>query len=201
MTDSLIRLLNASRRSQRLVAICVLLLMGLVAVSLIQTAIQFVWDQQNGILEQRNDLARISALIAKKPNIEASSLAPATQTVFLEGGDSGVLQAKLQDIVASISTTAGTTISSATGIPETMMDGVPFIGLRVDLEGGVKPILDTIVAIETFQPQLLIQRAQMHATNVPPGETVTDVLSLSTQLTIYAAIKPTDDAPPGGSRQ
>ncbi|KQW43189.1 MULTISPECIES: type II secretion system protein GspM [unclassified Ensifer] len=198
MTELLIRLMNAPTRMRQLVAFGCLLAAGLVAVSLVLSAIQLLDDQNAQIDEQRRDLARINALLAQKPMLDAKTSLPSNQTIFLEGGDIGVLQAKLQDIVASIALSAGSTISSASVTPEAEVNGVRSIGLRVSFEGRMKSTQDTVVGIETSQPQLVVQRADMRASNVPAGETLTQPLQISTQLTIYASIRPADPAPATG---
>ena len=200
MTALLMQLVNAPRRAQRLAAILLLIATATFGVAIIYGALMFLTNQSEDILERRRDLARINALVAKKPLTGFTTAVPSDQSIFLEGGDLGILQAKLQEIVATIATASGGTISSSTGIAESTIDGVTFIGVRVNFEGGMKPTLDTVVSIETAQPQLIIQKADMRANNVPVGEVLTEPLQLSTQLTIYAAIEPTASKATAGNR-
>ncbi|KSV75904.1 hypothetical protein N185_15780 [Sinorhizobium sp. GW3] len=190
MTELLLQLMNAPRRAQRFVAILLLIVAVTLGITLFYGGLVFVANQSEGILEQRRDLARVNAMVAKKPPTAITQAAPHEQSMFLEGGEIGVLQAKLQEIVAGIATASGSTISSATSVAETEVDGVAFVGLRVNLEAGMKSTLDTVVAIETAMPPLIIQKADMRANNVAVGESLAQPLQISTQLTIYAAIQP-----------
>ncbi|MBV7518872.1 type II secretion system protein GspM [Ensifer sp. ENS12] len=190
MTELLLQLMNAPRRAQRIVAILLLIVAVTLGLTVVYGALMFVAGQGEDIVEQRRDLAQINALVAKKPVTGITPAASHDQSIFLEGGEIGVLQAKLQEIVSAIATASGSTISSATGVAETEFDGVAFVGLRVNLEGGMKSTLDTVVAIETAMPPLIVQKADMRANNVAAGEDLTQPLQISTQLTIYAAIQP-----------
>ncbi|MBK5571571.1 type II secretion system protein GspM [Ensifer sp. SSB1] len=200
MTALLLEIMNAPRRTQRLVAVALLVVIVTLGMAIIYGALVFLTNQGEDILERRRDLARINALVAKKPLIAVTTAVPSDQSIFLEGGETGVLQARLQEIVAALAAASGSTISSSTGIAETTIDGVTFIGLRINLEGGMKPTLDTVVGIETAQPQLIVQKAEMRASNVPAGEVLSEPLQLSTQLTIFAAVEPNSSKATAGKR-
>ncbi|MBD9624000.1 hypothetical protein IB279_13715 [Ensifer sp. ENS06] len=201
MTEFLLQLMNAPRRAQRVVAILLLIVAVTLGTTLVYGGLMSLANQGEDILEQRRDLARVNAMVAKKPPTAITSAASHEQSMFLEGGEIGVLQAKLQEIVAAIATASGSTISSATSVAETEIDGVAFVGLRVNLEGGMKSTLDTVVAIETAMPPLIVQKADMRANNVTAGEGLAQPLQISTQLTIYAAIQPTATKPATGAQQ
>jgi hypothetical protein len=141
------------------------------------------------IVAQRLSLGRLEALIARKHEI-ASLLATQKSgnidRFFFPAEDTALSTARLQRQLMSIVAGNQARFIRSAEIPARDRNGLKFGGIRVELSGSIKSLGQTLEAIESAVPFLLVERAQLVA-NQPSGDSHQEpVLALS--LEVYGAI-------------
>jgi general secretion pathway protein M len=138
--------------------------------------------------DMRRELFRLDQIIARKPADPPPQIPVQSDPVFLEGASVSVIQAGLQERVASVAAASGATITSTSGTPQMQIDGVDYVGLRADFDGSLQAVHEVIRQLETSRPPLIIRRASIHSTNAYPQGIPNEPIHLSAQISIYGAV-------------
>lgn len=195
--DSLTRILNAPPRSRRMAAVGLLVAVSAAAGLLVFTAASSVQARKNAVLEQRETLGRLQAVLALKPLMEKTAqatLAADDRPEFLSGASDSVIQADLQTWLDEVARQNGVRVMSVGNAPALEQEGMRFAGLRADISGSNDGIQGTIFAIEAAKPYLIIRQAQIHSTLEGQSVGFDDPRELVLRVQFYGALPPTTAA-------
>lgn len=186
----LITLMNAPRALQRWVALGILVLMLISSGLLTSTLVSILTTKADHIGELRGELFRLEQIIARKPMVAVPETPVQPEQLFVEGSSVSVIQAVLQERVTAVAAKSGATITSMSGLSPAQLDGATYIGLRIDFEGDLRGVHETIRQLETSQPPLIIRRALIRTNNTYAQGGLTEPIRLSSQISIYGAADP-----------
>ncbi|MGR9355886.1 type II secretion system protein GspM [Rhizobium leguminosarum] len=192
MTEILIGLMNASPRIQRGAALGILGLGVLSAVWLAMLAIAHLSEQANEIDERRFELGRLNAVLEQKPadSGAAPATAPTSAGVYLDGETMPVTRARLQERISGIAAQAGAVVVSVNSVADSAPDGVPLIGVAVDIQGSLKAIRDAIFQMEASEPPLMVRKALIRMTSPIQEGQLQAPLQLAATIEIYGSADP-----------
>lgn len=204
MTDFLTGIMTLPKLVQRSLAFGLGIIGILLVLLILLSGMQALEDLQNSIEEGRSNLARLEQLIAQRP---ADNGQPAVQqsditAVFLPGENIAVIQAGLQTRVNAIASAQGAIVASVGNAPVIAIDDMQYAGVRVDIQGNLPSISNTLFDLETSLPPLIIKEATIRGTNpAQKGGSVRPV-ELAGEIVIYGAVGPKGMLPnPDGAKQ
>ncbi|WP_312408648.1 type II secretion system protein GspM [Rhizobium sp.] len=190
MTELLITLMNAPRAVQRSVALAILTMAVIFICVLTSTLVSILTTKGDHIDELRSELFRLEQIIARKPMVAVPETPVHPEQLFVEGRSVSVIQAVLQERVTAVAAKTGATITSMSGLSPAQLDGATYIGLRIDFEGDLHGVHETIRQLEMSQPPLIIRRALIRTNNTYSQGGLTEAIRLSSQISIYGAADP-----------
>jgi len=157
-------LMNASSRTQRIVALLTSAVVVVVFVGLIQTLVIGLYSNYASIDEKRVLLGKLKAIAAAGVSFEAQLL-PGNDAnpMLLSGENEAVMTAALQSWLQEVVGTAGGEINSVNNVSEAGENDIRMIGLKVNLSGNMEAVQRTISSIESNQPRLFIKEIEVHS--------------------------------------
>jgi hypothetical protein len=190
MADPVSRIINLPLWRRRILALAVLILVSGGFALLSWSALAALGNSISAVEEKRLMLGRLQAMAALKPSLERDRLAIAADDTagFLDGETEAVVRGNMQTRLTAIASTTSATLLSIGNISPYEVDGVRYIGMRVDLSGPVEAIHGMIFEIEAGRPAFIIRQASIwtgggqQATSSPP--------EISAQLQVYAPLRP-----------
>nr|WP_246450672.1 type II secretion system protein GspM [Rhizobium wenxiniae] len=181
--------MNAPRAIQRTVALTLLAVVVVLICVLTSTLVSTLTAKTDHIGELRSELFRLEQIIARKP-VAVPETPVHPEQLFVEGSSVSVIQAVLQERVTAVAAKSGATITSMSGLSPAHLDGATYIGLRIDFEGDLRGVHETIRQLETSQPPLIIRKALIRTNNTYSEGGLTEPIRLSSQISIYGAADP-----------
>ena len=156
--------MNASSRTQRIVALLTSAVVVVVFVGLIQTLVIGLYSNYASIDEKRVLLGKLKAIAAAGVSFEAQLL-PGNDAnpMLLSGENEAVMTAALQSWLQEVVGTAGGEINSVNNVSEAGENDIRMIGLKVNLSGNMEAVQRTISSIESNQPRLFIKEIEVHS--------------------------------------
>lgn len=158
-------LMNATNRTQRIVALvfAVVVVAGLAGV--IQMAVTGLYSGYTAIDEKRAMLGKLKAIATAGVSFQAQLLPENDgNPMLLSGENEAVMSAALQSWLQDVVGTAGGQINSVNNVSETGENGIRMIGLRANLSGSMEVVHRTIASIENNQPRLFIKEVVLNST-------------------------------------
>jgi general secretion pathway protein M len=158
-----------------------------------------LYQDRSDWLVQRSALAdRMEALAASLPKLQAQAAAQADDThppsLMLEGASDALAAAALQETLEKAAASSGTSLSSAESVPVQIVGSVRRIGLKVNVSGAYRALIDFLVRIDQSEPPLLTDELQIEG-SLNPGETDPQLQAFVTVYGFRAGDKP------GGEKQ
>lgn len=160
-------------RAKKLVprAIAALILLG--GITLISFAGVDPWRQQyrtnaQQISDESYIVSRLRAIAALEPTLSASPITAdetAFTSNFLAGADDTLVIAELQTKLRSLAVSHKAQLNSARTLPAKTVNGLTYIGLKLELRGDLKDIQQIIHGIETTEPFLFIEKLSLRSSN------------------------------------
>ncbi|RYG99776.1 MAG: hypothetical protein EON58_02670 [Alphaproteobacteria bacterium] len=190
MTELLITLMNSPRKLQRLVALAILVMVLMIGWVSIYSLASVITTKRTHIEELRTELFQLDHIITRRPLDDVSQPAAQLAGPFVEGSSVPAVQAALQERLTSFATESGVTIASMSGTAPIQINGVTYVGLRADFDGGLKSVHQAIQALETSLPPLVIRSGSIRGTNSYAGGEVREPIQLSAQVSVYGAVSP-----------
>lgn len=183
---------------RRAIFVAVNLVSGLIVWMLVILPMRnLIVDRDTRIAEQRQTLARLSALAAQAQTVEgllSQSEAVKDRVEFLRGTNPGVIAADLQTKLTSMVQAAGGRVRSIRTLPAKTDDQIRFIGAQVELSGPIRAITQMVYSVENATPYLFIAGAAVKPSlqqGVQAGlATGTTDPVLDAQLDIVGALQP-----------
>jgi general secretion pathway protein M len=152
--------------------------------------IRDVFAERDGrIAEQRVLLARFGALASQEGRVQAvarESAAEPDRGEFLLGPNEGVIGADLQTRLKSLAETAGARLRSVQALPPKTRDDVRYLGARLEIQGPLRAVHQTVHAVETGKPYLFVAAAVVKTVDRGGGP---QEPTIDAQLDIFAAVQ------------
>jgi len=126
--------------------------------------ISFLAERDNRIEQQRNVLARLTAIAAQASSIGTAMSETRAQLgggEFLIGPNENVISADLQTKVKAITEAAGARPRAVQALPSKAVGQVKYSGSRIDIYGPLQSIARVLHAIESGKPYLFVTGAVM----------------------------------------
>ncbi len=159
-------LMNATNRTQRIVALVFAVVMVAGLAGVIQMAVTSLYSGYTAIDEKRALLGKLKAIATAGVSFEAQLLPENDgNPMLLSGENEAVMSAALQSWLQDVVGTAGGQINSVNNVSETGENGIRMIGLRANLSGSMEVVHRTIASIENNQPRLFIKEVVLNSTN------------------------------------
>lgn len=157
-------LMNASSRTQHIVALLVSAVVVATLFGIVQALIFGLYSNYAAVEEKRALLGRLKAIASAGASFETPLLPDNnTNPLLLSGENEAVMTAALQSWLQDVIGAAGGQINSVNNISEAGENDIRMIGLKVNLSGGMDAIHRTISAIEGNQPRLFIKEIDVHS--------------------------------------
>lgn len=155
------------RQGRILAVLIALLALALVWFVIVGPLIEWHDDRQDA-LEQRQALAaRMALLVRRLPVLQAQARAMTASGrpgagVLIEGNSDAVASAAIQEKVAVMAASLGTSLSSTETLTATREGAYRRVGVRISLDAAFPTVMRLLQSIETAQPSLLVDDLQMH---------------------------------------
>lgn len=191
MADPTSRIVNASLRTRRFMALLLLLVCLVAGVGLSWIAVSSLTGLRADIREKRETIGRLQAIVDLKPALmrESASALPTEREDFLEGDSEAVVRGNMQTHLTRIVSDQNANLLSVSNVPELEIDGARYVGIRADLSGTVDAVHNAIFAIETSKP-LIIREASIWLSGPDQLPGATQAPQISAQIRIYGALRP-----------
>ncbi len=165
-------LLNAPVRTQRIAALVITGIVGLIVLGLVQMLGVGLYSAYAEIGEKRAMLGRLQAVAAAEAAFK-TPLLPENQAdpMLLSGDNEAVMTAALQTWLQEVVGAAGGQINAVSNVSDAGENDIRMIGLRANLSGTMEVIHGTISAIESNQPRLFIKEVSVHSDQQQVSET------------------------------
>ena len=151
-------LMNATNRTQRIVALAIAVVMAAGLAGVIQMLVMGLYSGYVAIDEKRALLGKLNAIASAGVSFEAQLLPENDgNPMLLSGENEAVMSADLQSWLQDVVATAGGQINSVNNVSETGDNDIRMIGLKVNLSGSMETVHRTILSIENNQPRLFIK--------------------------------------------
>lgn len=146
---------------RRMVALAILGLVCLLAWSLvIGPVIALSRDRQSDILGVREQLERLDAVIARKPQLEREAKSLQAQLAaaggFWDGAGPAPVAANIQDRLRAAVIGSGGRVRSASEASEAAEHGFRKITVRFGIEGSLETVQQTLAAVTAATPALFV---------------------------------------------
>ena len=157
-------LMNASRRTQRIVALTASAVIFAALIGMIQMLVIGLYSDYAAIDEKRVLLGKLNAIAAAGVSFEAQLLPENdANPMLLSGENEAVMSAALQSWLQDVVGTAGGQINAVNNVSEAGENDIRMIGLKVNLSGNMEVVHRTISAIESNQPRLFIKEVVLNS--------------------------------------
>lgn len=169
------------------------------------------WRQQyqanaQQISDESRIVSRLKAIVALEPTLSASP-DNADETTFsgnfLAGTEDTLVVAELQTKLRSLAVSHKTQLNSARTLPAKTVDGLTYIGLKLELRGDLRDIQQIIHGIETSEPFLFVEKLTLRPSNQPGfgrPPTSQNAAQLLAELDIFGAKWPRVPSATGTSK-
>ncbi|HEY7300024.1 MAG TPA: type II secretion system protein GspM [Xanthobacteraceae bacterium] len=165
----------------------VLLILGIVVIPISD----FFSARDRQIAEQMSFLARLNAIAAKEPSVQEVAKQTEAQFKrgeFLIGPNEGAINADLQTRVKMMAERTGARLRSVQALPSKTMDQIKFAGARLEIQGPLGAIHQTIYAIESGTPYLFITAAVLKQ-SPPVNRNGNEEPIIEARLEVFAAVE------------
>jgi general secretion pathway protein M len=192
MADPVSRVVRASPRARRVIALGLLAAVAALAGCLTWLAVSSIGALQREIAYKRETLGRFQAIVALKPALLRDSTAgavPQDSGDFLEGKSEAIALSNMQRQLSSIFSDQRANLVSISNIPELRVGDARYVGIRADLSGSVDAVYNAIFAIE-ISKSLIIRSASMWVSDVGQGPAATQAPEIFAQVQVYGALRP-----------
>jgi hypothetical protein len=119
-------------------------------------------DRNDRIAERRAVLARLMAIAAQEPNVQAIASDTNAQIrgdEFLSGPNENVISADLQTRLKAMTEAAGARSRAVQALPAKSSELIKFSGSRIEMFGTIQSVQRAVYAIETAKPYLFVTGA------------------------------------------
>ena len=109
---------------------------------------------------------------------------------FLPGSEAALMMADLQTRLRTLVIARNSELSSAQVLPLRSIDGLTYLGVRIQLRGHLRDVHAIVHTIETAMPFLFIERVQLRLEDlriVPAGSSQTAVPRLLADIDAFGA--------------
>jgi general secretion pathway protein M len=195
MTELLVRIINAPRRTRRAIAFGIPAVGILVVGLAVQSALSSVLDARAELLAKRETVGRLKAIAALKDGLlrEREAALPSAGSEFLEGETEAVIRGNMQKHLSDVIGAQNANVLSISNVPDLIIDGVRYVGVGADISGTVEAVFHALVSVETSKP-LIVRNANMWLSgSVDPN--ATSPPEISAQLKVYGALRSELGAP------
>lgn len=158
----------------------------------------FFVERDARIAERGAVLARLSALVARGPDVEAAAVAMAEEESrgeLLIGSNDGVINADLQTRLKATAEQAGARVRSVQGLPVRTVKQMRMIGARLEIFGTHRAIRSVSHAIESGLPYLFVTAATLRPSPPLHGPSARDEPMIEARLDVLGAIRVEARAP------
>jgi general secretion pathway protein M len=153
----------------RTAAVALLLILGLVAWASLVPFWSSYLDNEERIAEMRAALPRLRAIANYNGAMDATRDKTAIGKYlgdFLAGRDDALMIAELQTRLRTLVVARASEFSSAQALPPRSLDGLTYLGVRMQLKGQLRDIQAILHTIETTAPFLFVERVQLRLEEV-----------------------------------
>jgi hypothetical protein len=151
-------LMNATNRTQRIVALVIAVVMAAGLAGVIQMLVIGLYSGYAAIDEKRVLLGKLNSIATAGVSFEAQLLPENDgNPMLLSGENEAVMSAALQSWLQDVVGTAGGQINSVNNVSEAGENDIRMIGLKVNLSGSMEVVHRTVSSIENNQPRLFIK--------------------------------------------
>lgn len=156
------------------------------------------------LAEESSVISRLKAIVTLEPALSSSSSSADESAVagnFLAGTDDTLVVADVQSRLGALALSHKTEIDSARALAAKSVEGLIYIGLKVELRGNLRDVQGIIYDIETLEPFLFVERLTLRLSeqsNFGQPQIPQDAAQLKAELEIYGAKWP---RPTAGSGQ
>ena len=188
MSELLIRIENAPHWLQRTLAIGILVAVIAIFGAAIMSVSSALYAINGEIQDGREEIGRMQAIIARAAAM--APLEPGIASPYLPGDNASLAQASLQQSVTGIASRSGASIASLSSLPIRLSEGVPLVGVRIQVDGSLPAMQNLISTLEGGEAGLVIDDAQIRQTNMTTQDKLNAPIQLSAQLTVSGAGDP-----------
>jgi len=191
MSLSLISLMNAAPPHRRLIAGTLLLVIIVPGIFLFLTAMARFSYMRANIQALREEQYQIQTVI-DRARLQAANPMPQNDgnSPFIGGDSLSVVQANLYQALNQTAQSSGATITSISSLPSQQRDDLNYVGIRMDIEGTMASVHETVRRIEAMVPALIVEKAQLHATSRTVEGDLSEPVSVAGQLILLGALDP-----------
>lgn len=188
-------LMNATNRTQRIVALAIAVVMAAGLAGVIQMLVIGLYSGYAAIDEKRTLLGKLNAIASAGVSFEAQLLPENDgNPMLLSGENEAVMSAALQSWLQDVVGTAGGQINSVNNVSETGDNDIRMIGLKVNLSGSMEVVHRTILSIENNQPRLFIKEVVLNS-NYQPTSSEENLPVELTATIVFLGASGTPDKP------
>lgn len=134
-------------------------------------------------------LQRVAAQEMRLSELEMRAKASARSASFISGPSDAIITANLQSRVAKLASDSGVRVRTTRALPERERNGLRMLGIQVQLAADIEQVQRIIHAIESTEPLLFIESAQLTAATARHSEDG-HAEPLEARLDIFAAVSP-----------
>lgn len=191
MNKTLISLMNAAPFCRRLVAGTILLVIIILVVMLLMMAISRLSGMRDDIQALREERFQIQTAISRA-RLQTAKPLPQTDgnPLLIAGASLSVVQANLYQLLNQTAQTSGAAITSISSMPSQQRAGLNYVGIRMDIEGTISAVHETIQRIESMVPALIVEKVQLRAISAINGDELSAPVSVAGQLNVLGALDP-----------
>jgi general secretion pathway protein M len=141
------------------------------------------------IIEQRETLARLQAIVAQESVVRAMANQPVGQGEFLAGKNEGVINADLQTRLKGMVEAAGARLRSVRALQSQPDEHDRHIGSRIELSGNLQAIHRVIHAIESAKPYLFVGGAAIRPAPPTGPKDLPQEPTLEAQFDVFGIVR------------
>jgi hypothetical protein len=147
-------------------------------------------DRDTQIAQRRAMLARLEALAAQEPAVQAASRqAPSDGGEYLSGSNEGVVGADLQTRLKGAIEAAGARLRAARTLPAQTVERIRYIGARMEIYGSLPAVHRAIAAIESGKPYLFVQAAVIKQAPAAGRPDIAQEPVIDGQIDVFGALR------------
>ncbi|PSJ63453.1 type II secretion system protein GspM [Kumtagia ephedrae] len=201
MGDPVTRIVNASRRARRAIALAVLVMVLVASGFAVQLALSSVLDVNAEVREKREAIGRLQAIAGLKAGLmrEREMASPSAGAEFLEGETEAVIRGNMQKHLSEVITAQNANVLSISNVPDLTVNGVRYVGVGADISGTVEAVYNAVLSVETSKP-MIVRSANLWLSG-SIGPNVRQAPEISAQLRVYGALRSDLGVPQAGTVQ
>ena len=154
--------------------------------------LDFFLDRDAYVAQQRVLLARLTAIVAREPSVQAATRKAAEEPKrgeFLVGPNEGVINADLQTRLKTMAEQAGARLRSVQGLPPKTNEQVRYVGSRLEISGPLRAIHRALYAVESGRPYLFVTSAVIKPSRSLNGPAAREEPITEAQLDVFGAVQ------------